>query len=227
MELSGRLLAISEMVPYTDTVADIGCDHGKLAVWLVQSGRARRVICGDISAPSLDKARRLAASEGLSGRISTRVGSGLSILTADEANVAVIAGMGGELIVAILEADCGKAPDTLVLSCHTSAGILREWLADNGYVFDDETLVEEKRHFYPVMRLKRGQSHKLSAAECEFGPVLLRNKPETLRRLVDKRIRKTKDILVRLERSVSPRKAELLSEVEAKLAYYEEVAKCL
>ncbi|MEL7603832.1 MAG: SAM-dependent methyltransferase [Bacillota bacterium] len=32
-----RLSAIADMVPECGTVADIGCDHGKLAVALVQS----------------------------------------------------------------------------------------------------------------------------------------------------------------------------------------------
>ena len=227
MELSGRLRAIAEMVPYTETVADIGCDHGKLAVWLVQMGRAQRVICGDISIKSLDKARRLAEAEGLSDRISARAGSGLGILAAGEADAAVIAGMGGELIVSILEADRDKAPDTLVLSCHTSADVLRSWLVENGYCFEDEALVEEKGHFYPIMRLVRGQSPALTVVEREFGPVLLKSKPEALRRLVEKRIRKAKDIRGLLERADSPLKAELLTEAEDKLTQYEEVLRCL
>ena len=227
MELSGRLRAIAEMVPYTETVADIGCDHGKLAVWLVQQGRAQRVICGDISIKSLDKARRLAETKGLSDRIAARAGSGLGILAAGEADAAVIAGLGGELIVSILETDLDKAPSTLVLSCHTSADVLRGWLTENGYCFDDEALVEEKGHFYPIMRLVRGQSPSLTAEEREFGPMLVQKKPEALRRLVEKRIRKTKDIRRRLEHAVSPRKAELLAEAEEKLMRYEEVLRWL
>ena len=227
MKLSGRLLAIAEMVPQVDTVADIGCDHGKLAVWLVQNGRARRAVCGDISAPSLEKARKKAAEEGLADRISARVGSGLSVLAPGEADAAVIAGMGGELIVSILEADIDKAPEVLVLSCHSMADVLRGWLADNGFCFEDEALVEEGRHFYPIMRVRRGESRVLSLSEREFGPVLLRKKPEALRRLLDRRIRETQRIYAKLERAESPRKAELLSELNETLRRYEEVRKSL
>lgn len=227
MELSGRLLTIAGMVPELDTVADIGCDHGKLAVWLIGQKRAQRVICGDISPPSLEKARRLAAAKGYTDRISTRVGSGLSVLTAGEVDAAVIAGMGGELIVSILEADMDKAPGVLVLSCHTSADVLRGWLADHGFLFQDEALVEEKDHFYPVMLLRRGEGPALTQIEKELGPVLLRRKPDTLRRLVEKRLRKTNDIRGKLERADSPRKAELLCEINDTLKRYEEVLKCL
>lgn len=227
MKLSGRLLAIAEMVPRVDTVADIGCDHGKLAVWLVKNGRARRAVCGDISAPSLEKARKKATEEGLSDRISARVGSGLSVLAPGEADAAVIAGMGGELIASILEGDIGKAPDVLVLSCHSMADVLRGWLADNGFYFEDEVLVEEGRHFYPIMRVRRGESRALSLSEREFGPVLLRKKPKALRRLLDRRIRETQRIYAELERAESPRKAELLSELGETLRRYEEVRKSL
>jgi tRNA (adenine22-N1)-methyltransferase len=196
-------------------------------VWLVENGRARYVVCGDISAPSLDKARRLAAEEGLSERISARVGSGLSILAAGEADAAVIAGMGGELIVSILAADPDKTPDTLALSCHTSADVLRGWLAENGFNFEDENLVEENRHFYPIMRVGRGKGPELTAAEREFGPVLLRKKPDALRRLVEKRVRKAINIRGCLEQSDSPRKTELLSEIGETLMRYEEVLKNL
>lgn len=227
MELSGRLLAIAEMVPKVDTVADIGCDHGKLAVWLVKNGRARRAVCGDISAPSLEKTRKKAAEEGLSDRISARVGSGLSVLAPGETDAAVIAGMGGELIASILEADIEKSPQVLVLSCHSMAEVLRGWLADNGFCFEDEVLVEERRHFYPIMRVRRGESRALTINESEFGPVLLRKKPEALRRLLDKRIREVKGIHAKLERAESPRKAELLGELGETLRRYEEVRKSL
>ena len=223
MKLSGRLLAIAEMVPQVDTVADIGCDHGKLAVWLVQNGRARRAVCGDISAPSLEKARKKAAEEGLADRISARVGSGLSVLAPGEADAAVIAGMGGELITSILEDDPDKTPDVLVLSCHSMADVLRGWLADNGFRFEDEVLIEEGRHFYPVMRVRRGQGTALTEVEREFGPVLLRKKPEALRKLLDRRIREAQRIYAELERADSPRKTELLRETDDTLKRYEEV----
>ena len=227
MELSERLMTIALMVPHTDTVADIGCDHGKLAVWLIEHGVARQVICGDISEKSLDKAKRLAASEGLQQRISFRVGSGFSILSEDEAHIAIISGMGGELIVSIIAADIAKAPETLVLASHTSADILRGWLTENGYYIEDEKLVNEKGHFYPVMRFRRGVMPSLSQIERELGPVLLQKKPEALRLLIKQRIQKTIAIRAQLQQSGSLRKEQLLQEYDAKLKKYKEVQKCL
>ena len=53
------------MAAEAHNVADIGCDHGKVAVWLVKNGKANTAICADLSARSLDKARRLARANGL------------------------------------------------------------------------------------------------------------------------------------------------------------------
>ena len=227
MELSARLKAIASMVPYADTVADIGCDHGKLAAWLIKNDIARHVICGDISEKSLEKAKRLAEAEALKPRISFRVGSGLSILAEGEACAAVITGMGGELIASIIAADIAKAPDILVLSSHTSADMLRGWLTENGYYADDEELVAEKGHFYPIMRFVRGEGPTLSQIERELGPVLLRKKPDALGLLVRQRIQKALKIRTELNRSGSPRRNQLIREIDAKLEEYKEVEKWL
>ena len=224
MKLSGRLLAIAEWclvwIPWRISAAprQAGGVAGETAVRAARSAAT--------SAPVAGKDPQKAAEEGLSDRISARVGSGLSVLPG-RADAAVIAGMGGELIASILEGDIGKAPDVLVLSCHSMADVLRGWLADNGFYFEDEVLVEEGRHFYPIMRVRRGESRALSLSEREFGPVLLRKKPKALRRLLDRRIRETQRIYAELERAESPRKAELLSELGETLRRYEEVRKSL
>lgn len=227
MVLSNRLKAIVQMVPKALTVADIGCDHGKVAAALMQNGMAQNIICADISASSLDKAKKLLYAEKPGCRVSFREGSGLDVLAAGEADVAVIAGMGGELIVSILDAGKDRAPDTLILSCNTAPDILRRWLCGNGYRFEDEALVYENGHFYPVMRVKKGQCGALSETELEFGPVLLQKKPETLKRLVNSRIGSLTANRESIKKYGSPEARALLSRIDKKLEEYAEVEKCL
>lgn len=50
-----RLNAIIELTGRSDTVADIGCDHGRLGAALLQCEKARHVIATDISAMSLER----------------------------------------------------------------------------------------------------------------------------------------------------------------------------
>lgn len=225
--LSERLQAIVDMVPACAVTADIGCDHGKVAVALVQNGKARRVICGDISAGSLDKARKLTREYGLEDSISLRVGSGLSVLEAGEAGAAVIAGLGGMLIAQLLEYGADKAPDTLVLSPNRDAALLRQCLVTHGYRIEDETLVYENGHFYPVICAVKGESYALSDMEMEFGPVLLQKKPELLKRYLLRRIGETQKIRDKLLDTDSPRRLQLLGEADERLKKYAEVEKCL
>ena len=225
--LSGRLKTIVQMVPKAETAADIGCDHGKVAAALVDKGTAKRVICGDISDKSLDKARKLVNSKKLEDSVSLREGNGLDILSAGEADVVILAGIGGELIAEILDTGKDKAPDKLVLSCNTASGLLRQWIAQNGYRIEDEELVFENRHFYPVILAVKGQSQEMSDIELEFGPVLLQKKPKTLKIFVKQRISKTKDIRAKILKSESPKKLDMLHEIDERLKEYAEVEKCL
>jgi tRNA (adenine22-N1)-methyltransferase len=225
--LSERLQAVVDMVPFCAVAADIGCDHGKAAAALLLCGKAARAVCADISAPSLDKARNLSREYGLEAAMSLRAGDGLSVLAPGEADAAVIAGMGGLLIADILKAGISSAPDTLVLSPNRDAAVLRGALAALGYRIDDEALVCEGGHYYPVIRAMRGQSPQLTAAELEFGPVLLKNRPEVLRRFVQRRVQETRVVRERVAGSESPRRELLLAQADGRLAYYEEVLKCL
>jgi tRNA (adenine22-N1)-methyltransferase len=221
--MSPRLNAIMNMVPNVKTVADIGCDHGKAAVFLLEAGKAQNAICTDISAKSLRKAERLVLSRGLEKRVSFREGDGFGVLEDSEADAAIIAGMGGELIARILEEAKELAPDTLVLSCNTKVETLRQWLCGNGYVIEDEELVTEGKRFYPVILARRGRSRQYSAAELEFGPVLLMKRPETLLRLIEKCIEKQKQYIVNIKKHAPENAGVKIKEIEERMKTYEEV----
>ena len=76
VHLRPRLSRALDMLRGSQTVADIGSDHGRLAVALLQQGAAERVIACDISAPSLEKARALCSRCGRGGRMDIRVADG-------------------------------------------------------------------------------------------------------------------------------------------------------
>ena len=99
--LDPRLSVIAELVGECESYADIGCDHGRLGAFLLQTGRMERAQLTDVSAESLQKARRLIGLLGLSDRVDFRVGDGARALE-EPPEVAVIAGMGGALIARLV-----------------------------------------------------------------------------------------------------------------------------
>ena len=74
-----------------------------------------------------------------------RRGDGLAPIEAGEADVCVIAGMGGRTIRAILEADPEKTASMklFVLQPRTEEGMLRAWLREAGWGFYRDCLVRE------------------------------------------------------------------------------------
>lgn len=107
VELSPRLLAIAHQVPLGARFADIGTDHARLPVWLLEHGRIPSAIAADLKEGPLSRARQTAARHNLTERISFRLGDGLTPLGPEEADAVAIAGMGGETIASILGSSVG------------------------------------------------------------------------------------------------------------------------
>ena len=177
LALQPRLCRLAQLVPDGCRLTDVGTDHGYLPVALLQQGRILSAIASDIGAEPLEHARRTAAQYGAAG-IDFRLCPGLSAIAPEETDVIVIAGMGGETIITILQ-DAPWTADgrhTLLLQPMTKAADLRHWLADNGYTFTAECLVEDKGRVYPILTVTGGAHRSLTEAEALCG-ILLEGDP--------------------------------------------------
>ena len=90
--LSPRLQTVADAVPVCDTVADIGSDHGYVPLYLLEKKRARHVIVSDLRKGPLATARQNFCRTQCSAQADFRLGSGLEILQADEADGIILAG---------------------------------------------------------------------------------------------------------------------------------------
>lgn len=170
--LDARLAAAAAFVRPGHAAADIGCDHGKLSAYLAGSGRCPLVFACDLREGPLQKAR--AACAPWADTIQFRLGSGLEVLQPGEADDIVIAGMGAETIMEILEA----APwvfdgrYNLVLIPATKHSILRRWLARRGFALAGETLCTAAGRWYAVMNARyTGQCREPEGLWCLCGTV--------------------------------------------------------
>lgn len=149
--LDARLAAAYDFVRQGHAAADIGCDHGKLSAALAGSGRCPLVLACDLRPGPLEKARVTCAPYG--DKVQCRLGSGLSVLEPGEVDDIIIAGMGAETIIEILEAApwVFDARYNLVLVPATKHSILRRWLARRGFALRAETLCQASGRWYAVM----------------------------------------------------------------------------
>lgn len=185
MEISERLKFIMENVEKTEVLADIGTDHGYIPIYAVQNNIANKAIACDINKEPLDKAKLNSILENVDESIEFRLGSGLKVIDKEEANVVVIAGMGGNLIRDILEDDIEKVKmiDYLILQPAQNPEVLREYLYNNEYEVIKEDLCYEENKYYELfkVRKKEGENTKLDSIYYEISPRLLMSKHPLLK----------------------------------------------
>lgn len=158
--MDNRLKKIAEIIGYRNRIIDVGTDHGYLPVYLVEEGYVEGAIVSDISKGSLKKAENLLKGKHLENKIQARLGSGLDVITEKDAiDLAIIAGMGGNLIAKIIEERKCLIIETgidLVLQPMQNPEVLRRYLLEAGYCIDGEFLVKEDERIYQIITAKFG-----------------------------------------------------------------------
>ena len=156
MDVSKRIEFIVDSLDKVGCLADIGTDHGYVPLLALEREKADKVIACDINKDPLDKAKLNAILEGIVGdEIDFRLGSGLKPLEIKEANSVVIAGMGGNLIRDILEADIEKVNslEELILVPAQNPEVLREYLYENNYeIIKEEVSPMLLKQKHPLMK---------------------------------------------------------------------------
>ena len=163
-------MAVAEQVPAGARVADVGTDHAMVPVWLVQSGRADSVLATDIRSGPLKSAAALVERTGTGGHIRLMQTDGLTGIGPADADTVIIAGMGGETMLAILSAAPWTKRDTLlILQPQSKRAALRRWLIDNGYFIEAERLAEDAGRLYPILSAAGGSAPAYTEAELHLG----------------------------------------------------------
>ncbi|MCL2663938.1 MAG: class I SAM-dependent methyltransferase [Oscillospiraceae bacterium] len=153
INLSNRLRALTELIDIGAAVADIGADHGYLSIYLAQSRRATRIIATDISIGSLSAARRFANDYDVTESITFMVTPGLDGITAADVDTVVIAGIGGETMLQILENAPWTKSETvkLILQPQSKIDLLCRFLYNNGYNIRETRSVVDKGKSYSII----------------------------------------------------------------------------
>lgn len=156
MQLSKRLQAVAGMVTHGNRVADIGCDHAYTAIYLLTNRISPYVVAMDINQGPLDRAKENVERFGVTDRISIRKSDGLKMLNPGEVDTILIAGMGGRLMLQILNSrmEIVSAAKELVLQPQSEAYLVRKTLKELGYIIIKENMLKEDGKYYVIMKLK-------------------------------------------------------------------------
>ena len=163
MLLSDRMRAVVGLVEPCNSIADIGFDHGYVAMELVRSNICRHVIAMDINKGPLERARHNVRDYDMQDYIETRLSDGAQALRAGEVEGIICAGMGGRLVISILEQDRALVCNLrqVILQPQSELNEVRGYLRENGFLIDREDMVYEDGKYYPMMRALPGAFGKL------------------------------------------------------------------
>ncbi len=193
IKLDGRLQLIYEMVPEGSRVADIGCDHGHLICSLMLTGRIRGGIACDLREGPLSKAQALVREKGLEKNISLRLGNGLTVISPGEVDTVIIAGMGGEMIMSILQSSpwCHDERYCFLLQAMTKDEFLRRHLCAGGFEIADERAAEAGNRLYSVIKARYcGISSEADEVFCRCGMLFDHIQDEACTAYIEKKIEK-------------------------------------
>ena len=225
MDLTPRLKAIADSIIHCHLVADIGSDHAHLPIYLLQRGRTEKAIATDINIGPAKISKERIKHHGLLDFIDVRVGYGLQVLNKDEADVIVISGMGGLLIIDILSKgiQIGRTAEKLILQPMRDNFLLRKWLIENSFEISDVELVKEEDRFYEIIWALPSDLVDSSQDINYIDDKLLEKKSLVLFEYIESQLDKYRMIAEKLKVYDTPNAIRRQEECIELIGYYEEV----
>ena len=230
IQISRRLQSVAAFVQEGKRLADVGCDHGYIPIYLLQKKKIEKAIAMDINQGPLMRAKEHIQEWGLENYIDTRLSDGVKALKPNEVQSIVIAGMGGPLMEKILTEgnEVLQTVTELVLQPQSEIGHFRRFLIENGYEITHEEMILEDGKYYPIMRAVHGKAKEQTEAEYLYGKKLLQNRNHVLKEFLDREQVKAEELLEKLKNSQTPSAKARISELEKEwkdrkeaLTYYE------
>nr|WP_072537553.1 class I SAM-dependent methyltransferase [Anaerococcus mediterraneensis] len=208
MDDKKRLLDIISILDYNKKIIDVGTDHGLVPLYLAKNKISSDITATDISGPSLQKLiDRL--DDDLSEIIKTKVTDGFIGLEKDHNQVAIIAGMGANTIVEIIDQslDFAKNLDYMVLASNVNTKELRTYLVDHGFWIEKDFLSYEKNKYYDIIKTSYKGESKLGFEEYFYGKTDIENRSDILDQKLAIDNKKNKDFLEQIKKKSDDKKA--------------------
>lgn len=227
MQISKRLETVASFVEPGSVIADVGCDHGYIPIYLYQKGIIPKAIAMDVNKGPLERADIHIREYGLGEYITTRLSDGVCGLKPGEADAVVIAGMGGALMEKIIDEgeETLNSVSYLILQPQSELEHFRRFLHQKGYDIVQEAMVLEDGKYYPMMKVKKGVQKYEREIDYRFGKGLLEEKNEVLYQFLQKERQSLKAVKARLEKADTKSAKERQKEIETDLEYVEEALK--
>ncbi len=220
IQLSKRLNAACEMVNPHSRVADVGTDHGFVPIYLMENHIADHVVAMDVNEGPLERATEHVREYGFESMIEIRLSDGLEKLSEGEADTLICCGMGGLLMMRILEEGKPKEKgiEHMILQPQSDLFGFRKYLYENKFFIEDEREIFEDGKYYTAMKAvtngnaedsyekafevfneKEEMDKDRAFTICHrFGPTLILKRDEVLKQYLEHELELCNKILLKL-----------------------------
>ena len=222
-QLSKRMKLAADMITKGSRVADIGCDHGYVSIYLYKRGIAPVCIASDINRGPLEAARKNIELFDAVG-VELRLSNGLEKYKSGEVQSILITGMGGSLIARILsnKAEIVQSADELVLEPQSEYESVRKIVIELGFNIVDEEMIVECGKYYPVIKAVRSENtKKMQKYELLYGPCLIKKKNLVLKEYLERERNRIKDIINELSEHMADKAQKRCNELKEEHEYIE------
>lgn len=175
LKLSKRLTSLALFCSNYKKIADIGCDHGLLSLFLAENYKAI-VTASDVLEPAISRLKNRVKEMSLQDKVTVLVSDGLTHLT-DDFEAVVISGMGARKMIELFDKEQDKflKIKTYILSPHQDTALLRTYMHQKGYYLLDEVMIYEDKKYYPILKFQKGKA-SCRKIELKYGPIFLKKR---------------------------------------------------
>ncbi len=226
MQLSQRLKAVANSVTCGNRVADVGCDHAYISIYLIEHDIAPQVIAMDVNIGPLERARENITRQCYDNRIHTRLSDGLHEMEPGEADTILIAGMGGALTVRILEEGLKSVRKSkeLILQPQSELYLVRRFLHQIGFGIVQEHMLKEEGKYYIIMKAIPVLEKESYDREVfyRYGKLLLEQREPIVKEYLIREKRLRLQVIDEINHNPTEKALERLKEVQQEMGYIEE-----
>lgn len=171
MKISNRLKSIAILVTNEDIIADIGCDHAYLDIYLVKNKIIDKAYVSDVNYSALNNGIKNIQKYNLEDKIDAKLSDGISSISED-VNTLVISGMGASTIIKILDNPKINQINKLIIQSNNDYYLLRTYLTKNNFYISHESVITENNKHYVNIVFLRGTKN-YTEKELKYGPILM------------------------------------------------------
>lgn len=225
IDISKRLKTIATQVKYR-SIIDIGTDHGYVPIYLCQLDKVDYAIAADINSGPLEKATQNINQYKFANKITTVLSNGFQSIDR-VVDTAVIAGMGGNLIIDILKSNYTDKLKQIVVQPQLDIYDVRKFLHTIGFSIDNEEMIIEQNKYYNIISAIKGYEQYDKEQYYEFGKILIEKKSSVLKENIVNKIRKYDIIIKELSNKGGVNATKRQEHLKKEIYYLEEVLKWL